>query len=299
MASQTKSFHIHHWVTAAVTAAAMAACGGGSNTPVLKLNLTGLEDLGKTAVYEGWLLVNGAPVSSGRFSVDGAGKLSQTDFPITTAQADAATAFVLTIEPAAGDVPAPTDTHLLAGDFNANKTAATVSINHPAALGTNFSSALGKFFLATPTTGTETDDAQGIWFMEVVNGVARAGLTLPALPAKGWVYEGWVVVGGKPISTGRFKTAAGADSDGAGPAAGPLAAPPFPGQDFITPPLNLPGGMAVVSVEPEVDNSPAPFTLKPLAGAINNRLGPANGQTMTNTAADGKTLPGGSVTITR
>ena len=42
MASQTKSFHIHHWVTAAVTAAAMAACGGGSNTPVLKLNLTGL-----------------------------------------------------------------------------------------------------------------------------------------------------------------------------------------------------------------------------------------------------------------
>lgn len=290
---------IRRFAIAAVAAAALAACGGGGNAPMLRLQLTGLEDLGKDAVYEGWLVVNGAPVTSGRFSVDAAGKLSQTDFPIIAEHAAAATAFVLTIEPAVGDVPAPTDTHLVAGDFDAARTMAAVSTSHSAALGTDFSSAAGKFFLATPTTAAVTDEAQGIWFIEVVNGTPGAGLTLPALPAKGWVYEGWVVVGGQPISTGRFKTAAGADSDGAGPTAGPLAGPPFPGQDFITPPLSLPGGMAVISVEPEVDNSPAPFTLKPLAGVINNAVGPANAQTMTNTVGDGKTLPGGSVTIVR
>jgi len=284
---------------AALAAAALTACGGGDSAPVLRLQLTGLESLGSAAVYEGWLIVDGAPVTSGRFTVDAAGRLSQTDFPITAAQAAAATAFVLTIEPAVGDVPAPSDTHLVAGDFDAAKTQASVSTSHAAGLGTSFSSAMGKFFLATPTTADSTDEALGIWFIEAVNGVMGPGLSLPALPARGWVYEGWVVVAGQPISTGRFRTAAGADSDGAGPTAGPLAAPPFPGQDFITPPLGLPGGMAVISVEPEPDNSPAPFTLKPLAGAITNLVGPANGQTMANTVGDGTSLPRGSVAIVR
>lgn len=112
--SQTK-LRLRRWAIAAVAAAALAACRGGDDAPILRLQLTGLEDLGKDAVYEGWLVINGAPVTSGRFSVDAAGKLSQTDFPITAEQAAAATAFVLTIEPAAGDAPAPTDTHPRAG----------------------------------------------------------------------------------------------------------------------------------------------------------------------------------------
>ena len=51
----------------------------------------------------------------------------------------------------------------------------------------------------------------------------------------------------------------------AGPAGGPDGdGPPFPGQDFVNPPMDLIGGAAVISVEPEPDDSPAPFVLKPL-----------------------------------
>ena len=53
------------------------------------------------------------------------------------------------------------------------------------------------------------------------------------------------------------------------------AGPPFPGEDFLTNapaglsfPTDLAGGTAVISVEPEPDDSSAPFTLKPLVGPI-------------------------------
>ena len=71
---------------------------------------------------------------------------------------------------------------------------------------------------------------------------------LPALPA-GWIYEGWVVGPEGPVSTGRFTQVMGADSDAGGPTAGPRSTPPFPGQDFIMPPVSLIGYQAVVSIE--------------------------------------------------
>ena len=106
------------------------------------------------------------------------------------------------------------------------------------------------------------DYFNGIWFLDPAGGPG-ASLTLPILPA-GWAYEGWVVVGGAPVSTGTFTSVTGADSDMGGPAAGANPAPPFPGQDFVSPATDLRGGVAVISVEPVPDNSPAPFTLKPL-----------------------------------
>ena len=48
----------------------------------------------------------------------------------------------------------------------------------------------------------------------------------------------------------------GADSDAGGPTAGPRSTPPFPGQDFIMPPVSLIGYQAVVSIEPDPDDSP-------------------------------------------
>lgn len=283
---------------ALVSTAALAACGGSDSVEAsLELNLSGLEDLGPSAVYEGWLIVNGAPVTTGRFSVNAAGQLSPSRFAVARDKADAASAFVLTVEPAVNDVPAPTDTHLLAGDFDANKTSATLSISHPAALGTNFSSAMASFILATPTSTATDDEDQGIWFLNMVNGAPQASLVAPTLP-KGWVYEGWVVVNGKPISTGRFTKFNAADADGAGPAAGPLGFPPFPGQDFVNPPTKLSDGMAVISVEPEPDNSPVPFTLKPLVGPIGASLAPT-AQTLNNTVGTGTTLPRGNVTLSR
>jgi hypothetical protein len=37
----------------------------GTSLASLTLNLTGLEDLGNDFVYEGWLIINGSPVSTG------------------------------------------------------------------------------------------------------------------------------------------------------------------------------------------------------------------------------------------
>lgn len=291
---------LHRSSASLLTAAALAAltaCGGGSDTATLQLSLNGLEDLGSSAVYEGWLIVGGAPVTTGRFSVNAQGVPSRSTFTIDRASADAATTFVLTIEPALNDPAAPSATHLLAGDFNTDKTSANLNIAHPAALGSNFASASGRFILARPTSEATTDEDQGIWFLQMVNGMPQAGIQAPTLPA-GWVYEGWVVSGGTSVSTGRFTRFDQPDSDRAGPAAGPMAAPPFPGQDFVTPALRLLGATAVISIEPDIDNSPAPFTLKPLVGTIGPDLAPT-AQVLTNTVGTGAGLPQGSVTLLR
>jgi DNA-binding beta-propeller fold protein YncE len=225
----------------------------------LSVSFSGLEKLGAGFVYEGWLITPAGPQSAGRFS-DPEGYTIKVD----PAVAKAATLYVLTIEPEQNDDPEPSATHVVAGPLTKGR--AALSTSHPAALGTDFAAALGSFILATPSSPAADDFDQGIWFLDPTAGPA-ASLSLPTLPA-GWAYEGWVVTGGKPVSTGRFTSTSGADSDGAGPAAGPGAAPPFPGQDFISPPLILPGGKAVISVEPEPDDSPAPFALKPLVGDI-------------------------------
>lgn len=264
--------------TLPLSAALLAACcltGCGSDDDdddmmqpemtTLAMQYTGLTDLGDDYVYEGWLIVDGAPVTSGRFSVDDAGMAMPASFDIPADTAAAATTFVLTIEPAVGDDPAPAATHLLAGDFVDGE--AMLDVGHAAALADDFMTSDGTFFLATPSTsGDATDENMGIWFLSG----GAASLQLPTLPA-GWVYEGWAVAGGTPYSTGTFTDPAMADSDGGGSSAGPDGTPPFPGQDFISmPALDLVGGTAVISIEPSPDNDPAPFLLKPLVGAISD-----------------------------
>jgi hypothetical protein len=225
----------------------------------LALSFVDLPDLGADYVYEGWLIVDGAPVTTGRFSVTP--EEQNVDVQLDADIVESATTFVLTIEPAVGDDPAPSHVHLLAGDIDDNGVA-DLSIAHAAALGTDFADARGSYIIETPTSDEPSDYDQGVWFLDPAAGPG-ASLDLPELP-EGWAYEGWVVVDGTPVSTGRFTDAAMADDDGAGPAAGTAGAPPFPGQDFIDPALVLTDGLVVISVEPEPDNSPAPFVLKPL-----------------------------------
>jgi len=261
---------------------------------ILSVNFSGLEDLGANARYEGWLIVNGSPVSTGIFTVDGSGVPSQTSFMISAADEAAASTFILTIEPFPDADPAPASTRILAGDFN-NGIAAT-TVGHPAALGDDFTSATGSFIMAVPSdTGNLGSYVNGIWYLTPPT--PDAGLDLPTLPA-GWIYEGWVVDTGlgMPISTGTFATVSGADSDGAGATAGPGGTPPFPGQDFINPLRDLTSAhLAVISVEPVPDNSPMPFTLKPLAGPITDPGGAGISQTIGNNAAASN--PSGSVNL--
>ena len=242
----------------------------GTTETDITLNISGLEDLGEDYAYEGWIIVDGAPVTTGIFNVDSNGNLSETTFTLDSDDVNAATAFVLTIEPSPDNDPAPSAVHILAGDIE--NTTGLLTVDHPAAINTNFENATGSYILATPTDGgSDTDENSGLWFLDISAGPGP-GLDLPALP-EGWAYEGWAVIDGVPVSTGTFIENTGADDfDGF---SGAQNGPPFPGEDFLvnapeglTFPVDLAGETAVISVEPVPDNSPTPFLLKPLVGPI-------------------------------
>lgn len=246
----------------------------------LKLNITGLEDLGSSARYEGWIIIPtlskttgievDMPVSTGVFSVNATGELNQTEFDIDAVDLSSATAFVLTIEPNPDPDPNPSEVHILAADFSGNT--AMLSVNHSAALGNDFTSASGTYILATPTDGAMTNENSGVWFLDLSSGSPSQGLFLPTLPA-GWKYEGWTVINGTPVTTGKFTSATQVDE--ADPYSSSQPGPPFPGEDFLmnapaglTFPTDISCGKAVISIEPDPDNSPNPFTFKPLLGDI-------------------------------
>lgn len=254
--------------------------------------ITGLEDLGNDYVYEGWLIVDGSPISTGTFTVNSTGILSKTSFEADISNLENATKFVLSIEPTIDSDPAPSAVKILGGDFSTNT--ATLSVGDAAALGDNFSTAAGSYILATPTDALSNNENSGVWWL--IPGGTPA-LTLPTLPS-GWRYEGWAVVNGIPLSTGTFTSISGADA--AAPYSGANAGPAFPGEDFlnnapsgITFPLDLSATTVVVSVEPFPDNDSKPFLLKPLVGTVPANATDHVSYNMTN---NNSTNPTGTVT---
>ncbi|ULC58691.1 anti-sigma factor [Flaviramulus sp. BrNp1-15] len=249
---------------------ATACSNDDDNTPTtasLTLNLDGLEALGDDYVYEGWIIVDGAPVSTGVFT----SVTFPQSFTVDATQLANATTFVLSIEPAIDTDPDPADTKILAGDFSGNS--ASVDSNGIVA---NFGNAAGTYILATPTDADDTNEASGVWFLDNSSGSPMVGLTLPTLSA-GWKYEGWAVIDGMPVSTGTFTSVSGFDDNAStSPYKGDAGnGPAFPGEDYLQ---NAPSGLAfptdlkgttiVISVEPSPDDSVAPFTLKPLAHVV-------------------------------
>ena len=267
-----------------------------STTSSLNLNISGLEDLGSTQAYEGWIIVNGSAISTGVFTVNSSGVLSKTSFEVGKEDLNNATAFVLTIEPVPDMDPKPSSVHILAGDFSGTSSALTVG--HASALGSDFSSAAGTYILATPTDGGGmTDESSGVWWLNPSTGPG-AGLSLPTLPA-GWKSEGWAVINGTPLSTGKFTSVTG--SDESAPFSGSTPGPMFPGEDFLmnapmglTFPTDLSGSKVVISIEPEPDNSPNPFLLKPLVADVPNSAATHTAMMMTNNTA--ATNPTGNAT---
>jgi hypothetical protein len=149
----------------------------------LTLDIEGLEDLGSSYQYEGWVIANSSPVSTGTFTVDGSGMLSQTVFNVNLNDLINASAFVLTIEPNPDPIPAPSDVHILGGNFMDYD--APLTMGHPAAIGDDFLNIEGNYILATPTNGMNTNELSGIWFLDngsgtPMQGRARAG------DAPGW-----------------------------------------------------------------------------------------------------------------
>lgn len=293
-------------VLAVASALGLAACddtSGPDGPRALALSFTGLEPLQNGFHYEGWAIVDGTPRTTGKFNIGTGGAVVQLNGSAlpngefrTDLELSRATAIVITIEPNGDTDAVPSATKVLAGAVSGGS--ATISISAPEALGNSFASASGRFVLATPTDADMTTEQSGLWFLDNSSGTPAAGLVLPTLPA-GWKYEGWAVVGGTPLTTGRFIRPTGADERS--PFSGPLPGPPFPGEDFlrnapsgITFPLSLRGGMAVITVEPEPDDSPAPFVFKPLKATI-----AANAPVMTalSLANDAGSAPRGTAVI--
>jgi hypothetical protein len=243
----------------------------------LQLSLAGAEQLKNGYFYEGWAIINGSPVSTGKFNVSPAGDITDLsnsviangEFTVSQDLSNSS-AIVITIEPNGDTNPDPADTHVLAGDVASNS--ATLTAGHGAALGNDFSTAAGEYILATPTSTTASDENSGIWFLSLASGSPAVGLTLPTLPA-GWKYEGWTVINGIPVTTGTFTNVMDFDENDF--YSSTESGPPFPGEDFImnapaglTFPTDIAGGTAVISIEPSPDDDSAPYTLKPLVGSI-------------------------------
>jgi len=275
----------------------------GAPASNLTLNLSGLEDLGSGYLYEGWVIVNDAPVSTGTFSVNGSGELSRTAFSVDAATLSAATAFVLSIEPDPDPDPAPAATKLLRGEFGAENTA-TVGLG-PVGDG-DFNTSAGSFFLRAPTdedvpggAPNNGNDQYGVWF-GTPGMPPSPNLALPTLNP-GWKYEGWVVSDNGPLSTGTFTGFDVRDDNAEDPngfSATVFPGPPLPGEDFfrnapegVTFPLDIRNRMVVISVEPDPDNSPAPFVLKPLVGTAGMETAPTSYTFGLNAAS----FPSGSV----
>jgi len=239
----------------------------------LTLNINNLAPSSSDEQYEGWIVVNGAAVSTGTFTVAADGSISNNTFMMSESQLSAATDFVLSIEPMPDNDPAPSAIKIAGGSFAGNS--ASVSTAHPAALGDDFSNISGKYIFATPTTATLDDELSGLWFLDLTSGSPMSSLDLPSLPS-GWKYEGWAVINGVPVTSGTFSMSNVVDDND--PYSGNDPGPPFPGEDYVsnapsglTFPTDLSGSIIVISIEPSPDNSPEPFAFKPLVG-----MAPAN-----------------------
>lgn len=261
----------------------------------LTISISNLAASASNEQYEGWVIVDGSPVSTGTFTADDNGVLSQTSFSMDAVMLEAATTFVLSIEPIPDNDPAPSNIKILGGDFSGSQ--ASVSVSHGAALGADFSSSAGTAILATPTTSDQTDELSGIWFLDLSSGSPATGLVLPTLPSA-WKYEGWAVINGTPVSSGTFSVVDAIDD--ADPFSGSVMGPPFPGEDFVvnapeglTFPTDLSGQTLVISIEPSPDNSTMPFAFKPLVVSIPSAAADHLNYGMTYQA---NTFPSGTVT---
>jgi hypothetical protein len=292
-------------VTVLLIAFAVVSCTS-KTTPVtgnrdVALSFANLDDVGDQHTYAAWLQDGPTYHLIGEFNaIPGAPAPS---FRVSEANFRGSEAVVISIE-AAGPAPAqPSAQRILAGEIQGDD--AALSIADQRALDDPFTGVGAQYIIETATTSEVNDYNQGIYWCvpgdflgipePVVPDDPNLDTTMPMLPP-GWVYEGWVVLDGVPISTGRMSNPLQPDSDGLGPAKGPLPGMPFPGQEYIDPPKDLLGGQAWLTVEPEPDYSPAPSPLKVLVDTDIEDKGPAGMQWTINSAAG--TRPSGTAHFT-
>lgn len=231
----------------------------------INLELSNLQPLNSGA-YEGWVVRDGAKHSFGRFNMDADGGING-DLALSDVVPANGDTIAISIEPENDTDPEPSATIVLAGEI----TGGVASLEFPV----DVSEFAGKYIIATPTTSTTDDETAGVWFTTTGS---DAGFDIPVAPA-GWIYEGWTVFDGKPITTGQFSDPSKADLFSGFSGSGDF--PAKPGEDFIhnlpnglTGPIDLSDGTSVVvlSLEPFQDGvdptGDGPAQVKPLTGMI-------------------------------
>lgn len=223
------------------------------NISSFEVSLNGLPQLPSSLTYVGWFDGDDIPATY-LFDkdADANGKIDYINTQTPLNVLDSAQIFYITIENKADiGTPnfSPSNTVILQGRFT--KGAANLWISENA---DKFSSALAKYALATPTDSDPANFYNGLWFVDSLDtGTPAAGLDLPVLYS-GWIYEGWVEVGGVFLSTGRFSNPKAADLFNGFSGTSPGFA--FPGEDFLnnppsgfTFPFDLRGNKVHISLE--------------------------------------------------
>ena len=302
--------------TLAVTLVLGAACGddNDSTSPegssAVTASFTGLQPLEEDLNYQLWAITESGGYYYGygvaMFDVNGSGQMvdpaAETvisgDFTVGLA-AENIYGFAVSIELSDELVGSSSYTILIGGETSDNQT--TLSTGSWLGLEIDPAEISGKYTLATPTDSVSGNEINGIWFLDVSSGLSFDGLALPDL-GSGWEYQGWVLVDGKYISTGKFSAADEADDDN--PYSGSYSSPAFPGEDFLnespsgfTFPLDLRGATVIVTIEPwdEYDTDEGtPFYLRVLEADISAAA--TDHQTYFMNTVTGS-LPTGSVMI--
>jgi hypothetical protein len=98
--------------------------------------------------------------------------------------------FVLSIEPEGDTDSVPGTVKPMAGDVNSTGVAGSIFHN----IAADFSGIAGEYILATPTNNViSTDYDLGLEFTNLMQLTSGH-------------YEGWLIVGGSPVSTGKFRS---------------------------------------------------------------------------------------------
>ncbi len=278
-------------LTTLILGVIITSCSSDDGPPTanLQLETIGLQALTGGTTYQGWLIVDGQPKPTEKFT----NPSGTINFNMLVSDLEDATQFVLTIEPVGDNDNVPSAAKILTGNFTG--TAAPLDFE---SVVTDLSVTSGQFFLATPTDDVADNDEFGVWFMD---GASAPGLNLPDL-ASGWKYEGWVDFGNKIVSTGTFSSEEVTDDGNFFKGSGGTV-PGFPGEDFLIIPSQIPltgitfpasvlSKRVFITVEPFQDNDPAPFFIEPLSATAGITTGPDNPVVMISNTA----IPSGRVT---
>tara|TARA_Y100000815_G_C13343298_1_gene500950 strand:- start:528 stop:1433 length:906 start_codon:yes stop_codon:yes gene_type:complete len=285
--------------TLILSVATLMSCGGNDDDrevqTTLTLNTFNLGELPNNAEYEAWLVSNGENISLGKFN----GNASEKTFRVSLERADAATQFLISIEPGNDPSGEISNTILLSGPFSGNS--ASLNINNAIA---NLSGISGAYTLMTPTDNNSSNEQSGFYFYNPTSGTAA--LNLPTLP-DGWMYEGWVTLpkqggGTVNLSTGKFTSPEGRDEFD-GYSSNTNTSPSFPGEDFlstqflslqgVSTPVDIRGKKVFISIEPATDpDELTPFYIQPL---INNLTGQDLAPAMNTMTVNSASFPQGVV----